>query len=451
MKTQLKLWMLLAIASFAIFSGCKKEDSLAGSSTQLTASYNAEVGGAPTAKATAAVPLKWYNLIIDLTRTVPFQGAGPIASRLYGYIGLALYESVVPGMPMYQSLQGQLNGLTALPQPDANKKYFYPACANAALASMVHYMFGNATTEQNYSIDSLEDAIYTSFQSMPSEEVLGRSVSFGKDISTAIYNWSKTDGGDQAYLNPFPPYTPPVGPQYWVPQTGQSALLPYWGNNRTFIVNNATSTQPPPPIPYSTDPHSEFYREEMAVYRESINQDPEHTAAALYWNSLVATGAGISIIGDILTNKSTNLATAAEVYCKAGMAMADAEVSNWKTKYKYVQVRPITYIKANIDTGWTPLLATPPYPDYTSGYTIIMTSCLMPLADMFGNNTTFTCPSINSLGQEPRVFNSFSECVREVSRSRFYGGIHIISSCYAAIAQGALLATHVSALKFKRG
>ena len=52
----------------------------------------------------------------------------------------------------------------------------------------------------------------------------------------------------------------------------------------------------------------------------------------------------------------TNLATAAEAYCKAGMAMADAEVSNWKTKYKYVQVRPITYIKANIDTGWTPLL-----------------------------------------------------------------------------------------------
>ena len=287
-------------------------------------------------------------------------------------------------------------------------------------------------------------------KSMASKEALDRSVGFGKDISTAIYNWSKSDGGDQAYLNPFPPYTPPVGPQYWVPQTGQSALLPYWGNNRTFVKNNATSTQPPPPIPYSTNRYSEFYREEMAVYRESINQEPDHTAAALYWNSLAATSAGISVTGDILTNKSTNLATAAEAYCKAGMAMADAEVSNWKTKFKYVQVRPITYIKANIDTGWTPLLGTPPYPDYTSGYTIVMTSCLAPLADMFGNKTSFTCPHINSLGQAPRVFNSFTGCIQEVARSRFYGGLHIMSSCHAAIAQGKQVAAHVGALQFKR-
>ena len=254
MKKQVFPLLLSTVVLLMLITGCKKDDSTASpaslqNTTSNAVAYNAEVRGTPTAKATAAVPLKWYNLIIDLTRTVPFQGAGPIASRLDGYIGLALYESVVPGMPMYQSLQGQLNGLPALPQPDASKKYYYPACANAALASMVHYMFGNATTEQNYSIDSLEDAIYTSFKSMASEEALDRSVGFGKDISTAIYNWSKSDGGDQAYLNPFPPYTPPVGPQYWVPQTGQSALLPYWGNNRTFVVKqcyqySTTSTNP---------------------------------------------------------------------------------------------------------------------------------------------------------------------------------------------------------------
>ena len=99
-----------------------------------------------------------------------------------------------------------------------------------------------------------------------------------------VYAWSVSDGGDQAYLNPYPSsYVPPAGPGLWVPQPGQFAQLPYWGNNRTFIKDNATSTQPPPPPAYSTDQSSQLYQEELEVYNESINQDPEHVIIAKYW------------------------------------------------------------------------------------------------------------------------------------------------------------------------
>ena len=453
MKKQSTTFLLYAGFMIILFLGCKKNDSTVPASLQsftedYPADYNADVRGMPTAKATAEVPLAWYKLAITLTRFIPFQGAGPIFTRSYGYIGLALYESVVPGMPLQKSIQRQLNGLPPLPHADILKKYYYPACANAALASMLHYMYGNTTPEQNYTIDSLEAVFYTSFQSMVPKDVLDRSVSFGKDIAAAIYDWSKSDGGDQAYLNPFPPYTPPVGPGLWVPQPGQAALLPYWGNNRTFIANIVSRTQPPPPIPYSTNPKSEFYKEEMQVYKESINQDPDHAAAAVYWASIP--GTSVDIVSSVITNKSSNLATAAEAYCKVGIAMADAVVSCWKTKFTYNQERPTTFIKANFDTGWLPLLGTPPYPDYSSGYTIQNSASLTVLTDIFGNNTTFTCPYVNSLGFPPRVFGRFSECAIEVARSRFYGGIHILSSNYVAIAQGALVGTHVNALKFKR-
>jgi len=118
----------------------------------------------------------------------------PIIARDFGYMGLALYESVVPGIPSHKSIQNQLNGLPYLPQIDCKQRYYYPACANAALARMVHHMFGNASEAQNFSIDSLANVFNTKFKSIVPKQVFDRSVSFGRDISNAIYRWSKSDG-----------------------------------------------------------------------------------------------------------------------------------------------------------------------------------------------------------------------------------------------------------------
>jgi hypothetical protein len=38
----------------------------------------------------------------------------------------------------------------------------------------------------------------------------------------------------------------------------------------------------------------------------------------------------------------------------------------WQTKFEYETVRPLTYIRANIDPNFTPLLITPPFPEYPS-------------------------------------------------------------------------------------
>jgi hypothetical protein len=169
------------------------------------AEYNEAVQGEQVLKFNADVPLAWYNLAIKLARTTPNQGLSPVCARTFGYMGLALYESVVPGMPLHKSIQSQLNGLPSLPQVDCKQRYYYPACANAALARMVHHMFGNASDAQNFTIDSLEKVFNKAFKSMVPEQVFYRSVSFGRDISNAIYHWSKSDGGHEAYLNPLHP------------------------------------------------------------------------------------------------------------------------------------------------------------------------------------------------------------------------------------------------------
>ncbi len=444
----MKSLLLIIAVAFFIPTGCKKDMGTGenpGKQGNLASLYNADV------------PLAWFKLAVSLSLTTPGT-TPPVASRSFGYMGLALYESVVPGMPDNKSIQHQLNGLPALPNVQGNKTYYYAVTANAALANMVHHMFGNASAAQNFTIDSLETALNTAFKSFLSGQALhfasddfDRSVSFGQDISNAIYSWSTTDGGDKGYLNVFPSsYVPPVGPGLWVPQPGQAAQHPYWGNNRTFIEGSATTTQPGPPPAYSLDPGSQFYKDELEVYNESINQDPEHRTIALYWAAIIPPTVSVSILTSVLTDKNADLSLAAESYCKLGIAISDAFVSCYKTKYTYNQERPITFIEANFNPTWKPLLATPPFPDYSSAHSVQTGAAARVLADIFGDNTTFTDYSINALGFTPRTFNKFSDYANEVGLSRIYGGIHLRSSDFIGLDQGNKVGANVGALHFKK-
>jgi hypothetical protein len=441
MKLRLKSALLLTTFAVLFLIGCQKDSTPAPP-------VNPDIQASTY---DASVPLAWFNLAISLARSVP-GNTGPVQSRSFGYLGLALYESVVPGMPSNQSIQSQLNGLPALPKTEVNKLYYYHVSANAALANMIRHMFGNASTAQNSTIDSLENAFNTKFKTGLVSASFDSSVHFGQNISNAIYAWSTTDGGDKGYLNvTSPTYVLPVGPGKYVPQTGQVAQHPYWGANRTFVAGNATSTQPVAPSAYSKDTSSAYYKEELEVYNESINQDPTHVTIAKYWAAIPPPTVSVSILGSVLTDKKSNLAAAAEAYCKLGMAIADAFVSCYKTKYLYNQERPVSFIQANFKANWVPtLVSTPPFPDYTSAHSVQTGAAARVLADVFGDNTTFTDYSINDLGFVPRTFTKFSDYANEVGLSRIYGGIHNRSADFIGLDQGNKVGKNVSALHFEK-
>ena len=449
MNIRMKAVLVCIAFALIIPMGCKKEED------------HGHIGkhGLPASFFNSEVPEAWFKLAISLSRTTP-GNTGPVASRMFGYMGLALYEAVVPGMPDFRSLQKQLNGLPTLPKVENNRNYYFSVSANAALASMAHHMFGNASPAQNTTIDSLENVFNSEFKTALSTQVFDhllsadfdRSVSFGKSISDAIYDWSTTDGGDKAYLNVSPSdYIPPVGAGLWVAQTGQVAQHPHWGDKRTFIADIASNTQPVAPPAYSLDPTSQFFTEELEVYNESINQDPEHRAIAVYWAAIPPPTVSMSILGAVLADKDANLSTAAEAYCKLGMAIADAFVSCYKTKYYYNQERPVSFIHDNFNATWVPTLGgTPPFPDYTSAHSVQTGAAARVLADLFGDNTTFTDYSINDLGFPPRTFNKFSDYAYEVGLSRIYGGIHIRSSDFIGLDQGDKVGKQVGALHFRK-
>ncbi|MBL7849491.1 MAG: vanadium-dependent haloperoxidase [Cyclobacteriaceae bacterium] len=379
----------------------------------------------------------------------------PIVSRAFGYCGLAVYESIVHGTTNRQSLVGQLTDLNYLPSPDASKEYHWALSANAAAARITARLFENAPAPLLYKIDSLEAAYQELFQNV-SADVAERSVLFGQAVADSVYGYSKTDGGHKAFNRNFPAsYVPPVGPGLWAPTNSQLALLPFWGNNRTFIKNLKTivTTQGFPT--FSTDPASAFYAEANTVYQAGQNVTVEQETIAYYWAdegfvTFTPPGHSLCIFSQLVSQGNFNLASAAEGYVKMGIAVADAFVYCWKVKYTHNLLRPSQYIQPNIDALWTPLIPNPPFPEYSSGHSTQSASASKILASLFGESFAFTDLTHTrlSLGLAPRSFSNFYEMAEEAGQSRIYAGIHFPSGNQQGRLSGYAIGEQVLALDF---
>ena len=114
------LVMLLAAASLLIFS-CKKETDQKKQQQEIasTASPNSGHGHLLQTKTySSEVVFKWIDLYKRILQTTTRIGPGVLIAREFGYAGIALYESVGPGMPAYQSLSSQLNQMPQMPSTE---------------------------------------------------------------------------------------------------------------------------------------------------------------------------------------------------------------------------------------------------------------------------------------------------------------------------------------------
>ena len=416
----------------------------------------------PTSEFPAEVATSWFELQLKLIKETP-GFTPPVASRALGYSGVTLYESVVGGMSEYNSLVGQLNGLTSLPQPEAGQTYYWAAAANSALATILRSLYPTATPENLAAIDVLEQKYAEQYKAATGEEMFNRSAAYGKALAEAIFEWSKTDGGHEGYSKNFPEsFTPPSGPGLWVPTPPnyQAPLQPYWGQNRPFVIKSGEECASPPPTEYSEDPSSPFYAEAMEVYKTVENLTPEQKEIALFWaddpgKSFTPPGHSVSIASQILHEKNATLALAAETYAKVGLAVADAFIGCWNTKYTYNLIRPISYIQTVIDPAWnnpdiTDPVTTPPFPEYTSGHSVQSGAAAAVLTALFGDNYQFTDNTHVERGLPARTFNSFFEAADEAAISRLYGGIHYRLAIELGVEQGKCIGEKVNALAFKK-
>jgi hypothetical protein len=402
----------------------------------------------------AAVATAWFDLALTLVRTTP-GFSPPVAARALAYAGVTVYEAVVRGSREYESLDRVLPGLWGL--PGGRRNLHWPAVANAGLSRVLGWLFATTTAPNQHAIDALESSFADRFRAELSRREFRASVDRGREVARTVFDWSRSDGGHDGYLRNFPPtYVPPIGPGLWVPTPPafQSALQPTWGANRCLAITDGTTCPPGDHTPFSEDAASAFYAEAVEVYDAVNDRTPEQEAVARFWSddpgaTSTPPGHSVSVATQILRREDASLMAAAEVYAKVGIAVADAFVACWNTKYRYNLLRPVTFIQRLIDPEWSPLLVTPPFPEYTSGHSVQSGAAFTVLADVFGDDHAFEDHTHDHLGLAPRRFGSFSEAASEAAISRLYGGIHYRPAIERGLEQGRCIADAVSSLPFR--
>jgi hypothetical protein len=218
-------------------------------------------------------------------------------------------------------------------------------------------------------------------------------------------------------------------------------------------LDSSNQFVPQPPYEFSLEENSPFYQEMMEVYKVVKDVDEEKKAIASFWDCnpyvMNITGhvmfatkkitpgghwMGITKIASILD--SADLMKSSHAYTKTSIALADGFISCWDEKYRSNLIRPETIINRNIDQNWTPTLQTPPFPEYTSGHSVISTAAANALTDVFGDNFSFVDSTEVKYGLPSRKFNSFIEASQEAAISRLYGGIHYRRAIEEGVWQG---------------
>jgi hypothetical protein len=381
----------------------------------------------------------------------------PVAARIYTYLTVAGYEAAIVGDGNFESLAGQLHGLTPVPRPADKLEYCYELAAVQAMLKV-----GRTLVFSEDKMDVYIQNILNQFREtgMP-EDVYERSVSYGTQVADHVLAWSSKDNYKQT--RSFPKYSIDKDASTWkpTPPAYMDAVEPHWNKIRPFAIDSAGQFKPVPPTAFSVDKKSQFYKEAIEVYDMTRNLSEEQRSIAFFWDCnpfimnvkghvMFATkkispgGHWMNITNVACKKANAGFNQSLEAYVRVSIALVDGFISCWDEKYRSKLIRPESYINQYIDEDWIPALQTPPFPEYTSGHSVISSASAVVLTELFGDNFAFTDSTEVEFGLGIRSFNSFVQASEEAAISRMYGGIHYRPAVENGIIEGRAIAEFLS-------
>ncbi|HMJ47118.1 MAG TPA: vanadium-dependent haloperoxidase [Ferruginibacter sp.] len=451
-----KIGLLLLLASLIIFNeSCKKDikETPGMQEAALSVNSNSLNGHLKQTKTFSSdVIVRWINMQLDMLRVPLPAGTGTQATdRAQAYSGIAVYEAVVPGMPAYQSLSGQLTDFPEMPSTEPGKAYHWAASANAALAEMSRRLFPTTAEVNKTAINTLENNLKAGYSGEVDVATLQRSIAFGKEVATRVANWAATDGSaivNAPYVFPVGTGLPPGGTGLWVPTSPPPAAIvnPFAWQQRLIVPGSSAGTALAPPPPFSSNPGSAFYAMVKEVYDASLVLTTDQKAMADYFKDNPGYGAGggfVWVLQEALKIAHPTLDQAAITYAKVGMAQHDVTIVLFTNKYTFNVIRPVTYIKAYINSAWNTYIPTPNHPEFPSGHATTNGAVLTMLSNSFGENFPITLHTYDYLGYAPRPYNTFTAMGTDMADSRIYGGLHYRETQEKSLIQGKKVAQNI--------
>jgi hypothetical protein len=404
---------------------------------------------------------------------------GPVrAARAMAIVHVAIFEAV-------NAIAGGYRSYVGLPRAHAG------ASLRAAVSQTAHDALVALFPSQAAALD---DELADSLRRIPRGFPKTKGIEVGRAAAAAILARRAHDGADHAEPVVGVDFLPSDEPGKW--RQDPISLIPlalgaHWAKVAPFAMTSADQFRAPPP-PALTDPaYTAAYFEVQSLGGDGVAtptaRTDDQTIAGLYWAydgtpSLCAPPRLYNQIAvQIADQMGSGLVAQARLLALANVAMADAALAVWESKYHYQLWRPITGIRESDpgtgptglgdgnpatqgDPAFTPLGApasnlggsfTPPFPAYPSGHAGIGAALFQTLRRFYGTDAiafTFVSDEFNGVtrGSDgavrpllPRSFPSLSAAEEENGQSRIYLGIHWTFDKTEGIAQGRRVADHV--------
>ncbi|MEG4044014.1 phosphatase PAP2 family protein [Microcoleus sp. Pol17_C1] len=379
--------------------------------------------------------IEWNGVMLNAVRTG--NTAPPLASRNMAMVHAAIYDAVNSISKKYTPYLVEID-------PPAGTS------AEAATAAAAHRVLVNLYPAQAATFD---EAYASSLAKITDGKAKQDGIALGQQVADQIISSRSTDG-----ITKVVQYTPKTDLGSWVPTPPAlaAALAPQWAEVTPFAMTSGSQFRPagPPAL------DSAKYAEEVNYVKEigksdSLTRTPDQTAIAKFW----ANGAGTftppghwnQIAEETATLTGQSLEDSARLFALLNFALADAAISCWDAKYEYNLWRPVTAIRqadtdnnpnTTADPLWTPLITTPPFPEYTSGHSTFSGAADAVMTSVLGSDFGFADRgdrTVNTL----RTFQNFSEAADESGMSRLYGGIHFMSANVNGLSVGRNVGNYV--------
>lgn len=359
--------------------------------------------------------LDWNVIALKTTAAAPFNP--PLESRNLAIVHAAMFDAVNSIVGEFRPYAVELSASNG-------------ASPDAAAAAAAHFALVHLYPAQRAMLDA---ACAASLSGIPDGSAKTDGVAVGESVAAKILAMRAGDGAQAAIVAP---YTPGSQPGDWVPTPPafRPALDPGWSTVQPFFLREGSQFRPGPPPALTSPRYTRDFNEIKEIgSATSSTRTPDQTDLAHFW---VSTAPQIwnPAARQVAIAQGRTLSQNARAFALLNLAGADAFIASWDAKFTYNQWRPVTAIReadtdGNPDTiadpDWTPLLVTPPFPDYIAGHTTYAGAAEEVLEQVFGENpgvliklTSAAAPGVIE------SYTTFDEIAEGVVDARVLGGIH---------------------------
>jgi hypothetical protein len=388
------------------------------------------VTGTDTATGADAV-LDWNAVMQATVSQVPdpfLQGRSATITQV------AVFEAVNAIVGDYQPYLGSV---TAPPG----------ASPEAAAVAAAHRALVRLHPDQATSLDAHRVASLAAIADGPAKDA---GIAVGEAAALAVLA-TRTDDGS----NDDTSYTPGTAPGRYrpTPPDFTPAFRPGLGQVDTFAINSGAQFRVDPPPALHSARYTRDYNEVKKVGElHSSHRPPARAAVARFYAVNDAVQIYFPAARQVSQAQGRTLAENARGFALLGMAIFDAVVACFDSKYLYDLWRPVTAIhladhdgnhKTDADANWASFVPTPPFPSYPSGHAAFGAAARRVLERTLGADghaITLASPLVPGVVLR---YSSWKQITDDVDDARIYGGVHYRFDQEAAARQGRRVGSYV--------